>query len=76
MKIEILPDEAAVARNAAAFVAAEARAAVVARGRFVVAVTTARRPQRLAQRRRTGPDRLARGGAGSARGAWASCSLM
>jgi 6-phosphogluconolactonase len=48
MKIDILPDEATVARRAAAVVAAEARAAVAARGRFVVAVSGGHTPwQRL-----------------------------
>src|SRR3989442_1713080 len=41
MKIEILADADTVARKAAAIIAAEARDAVVARGRFVVAVTDA-----------------------------------
>jgi 6-phosphogluconolactonase len=39
MQIEILPDADAVARRAAGFVAAEARAAVADRGRFVFAVS-------------------------------------
>jgi 6-phosphogluconolactonase len=39
MRFEILPDAQAVARRAAAFVAAEARSAVAARGKFVVAVS-------------------------------------
>src|SRR5262249_2923472 len=39
MHIEILPDAAAVARQAAALVAAEARAAVTERGRFVFALS-------------------------------------
>jgi 6-phosphogluconolactonase len=47
MKIEILPDETAVARRAAAFLAAEARAAVAARGRFVVAVSGGHTPWQM-----------------------------
>jgi 6-phosphogluconolactonase len=47
MKIEILPDEAAVARRAAAVVAAEARAAVAARGRFVMAVSGGHTPWQM-----------------------------
>lgn len=39
MQIETLPDADAVARRAAEFVAAEARVAVAARGRFVLAVS-------------------------------------
>lgn len=39
MRFEILPDADAVARRAAAFVAAEARAAVAARGTFTLAVS-------------------------------------
>jgi len=44
MKIEILADAEAVARAAAALVAAEARQAVAARGRFVVAVSGGHTP--------------------------------
>jgi len=44
MKIEIPPDEAAVARRAAAVIAAEARAAVAACGRFVMAVSGGHTP--------------------------------
>jgi 6-phosphogluconolactonase len=47
MKIEILPDEAAVARRAAGVVAAEARAAVADRGRFVVAVSGGHTPWQM-----------------------------
>jgi 6-phosphogluconolactonase len=47
MKIEILADEAAVARQAAAVVAAEARTAVAARGRFVVAVSGGHTPWQM-----------------------------
>ena len=39
MKIEVLADADAVARKGAAFLAAEARAAVAARGRFLVALS-------------------------------------
>src|SRR5437870_8077305 len=44
MKIEILTDAETVARKAAAIIAAEARDAVVARGRFVVALSGGRTP--------------------------------
>jgi 6-phosphogluconolactonase len=44
MKIEIHPDAEAVARQAAALIAAAARDAVAARGRFVVAVSGGRTP--------------------------------
>ena len=44
MKIEILGDAGAVARRAAAVLAAAARAAVAARGRFVMAVSGGRTP--------------------------------
>jgi 6-phosphogluconolactonase len=44
MKIEVLADADAVARKAAAIIAEEARDAVVARGRFVVAVSGGRTP--------------------------------
>jgi len=44
MKIEALPDADAVARAGAAFTAAEARTAVAARGRFVMAVSGGRTP--------------------------------
>lgn len=47
MRIQILADEDAVARAGAAFVAAEARAAVAARGRFVVAVSGGHTPWRM-----------------------------
>jgi 6-phosphogluconolactonase len=47
MKVEILSDDAAVARQAAAVVAAEARAAVAARGRFVVAVSGGHTPWQM-----------------------------
>ena len=44
MKMEILIDEAAVARQAATLIAGEARAATRARGRFVIAVSGGRTP--------------------------------
>ena len=44
MTLETLPDADAVARAAAAFTAAEARAAVAARGRFIMAVSGGRTP--------------------------------
>jgi 6-phosphogluconolactonase len=44
MQIDILADADAVARAAAAFIAAEARAAVAVRGQFVVAVSGGRTP--------------------------------
>jgi len=44
MKIEVLADDGAVARAGAAFIAAEARAAVAARGRFTVALSGGRTP--------------------------------
>jgi len=47
MKIEILADANAVAREAAKFIAAEARAAVAARGRFVMAVSGGHTPWQM-----------------------------
>ena len=44
MRVEVLPDPDLVARKAAALLAAEARAAVLARGRFVLAVSGGRTP--------------------------------
>ena len=44
MKIEVQPDDDGVARKAAAIIAADARAAVPARGRFIVAVSGGRTP--------------------------------
>jgi 6-phosphogluconolactonase len=44
MRLETLADAAAVARAGAAFTAAEARAAVAARGRFIVALSGGRTP--------------------------------
>jgi len=39
MKIEIFPDAASAARAAAVFIAAESRAAIAVRGRFVAALS-------------------------------------
>ena len=47
MEIEILPDAESVARRGAAIVAAEARAAVAARGKFIVAVSGGSTPWRM-----------------------------
>ena len=47
MKIEILPDADAVAKGAAKFIAAEARAAVAERGRFVMAVSGGKTPWQM-----------------------------
>jgi 6-phosphogluconolactonase len=47
MKIEILPDADTVAREAAKFIAAEVRAAVTARGRFVMAVSGGHTPWQM-----------------------------
>jgi 6-phosphogluconolactonase len=44
MKIDVFPDETSVAGEAARFIAAEARRAVVARGRFLIAVSGGRTP--------------------------------
>jgi 6-phosphogluconolactonase len=44
MKIEVQHDDEAVARNGAAIIAADARAAVPARGRFIMAVSGGRTP--------------------------------
>jgi 6-phosphogluconolactonase len=44
VRIEVLADEPAAAQAAAAFIAQEARAAVAARGRFVVALSGGRTP--------------------------------
>jgi 6-phosphogluconolactonase len=49
MDLEILPDANAVARCAAAFVAADARAAIAARGRFVIAVSGGATPWQMLQ---------------------------
>jgi 6-phosphogluconolactonase len=47
MRLETLVDADAVARAAAAFTAAEARAAVAARGRFIMAVSGGRTPWQM-----------------------------
>ena len=47
MKIDTLPDADSVARAGAAFIAAEARLAVEARGRFIVAVSGGRTPWKM-----------------------------
>ncbi len=47
MKVEVLPDATAVAARAARLVAAEARGAVAARGRFVLAVSGGRTPWQM-----------------------------
>ncbi len=44
MKVEILPDEASLAKRAAGVIAAAAREAVAARGRFVMAVSGGKSP--------------------------------
>ncbi|HMJ31941.1 MAG TPA: 6-phosphogluconolactonase, partial [Xanthobacteraceae bacterium] len=44
MKIEVEPDDDGVARKAAAIIAADARAAIPARGRFIMAVSGGRTP--------------------------------
>ena len=44
MKIDVLPNSDVVAREAVKFIAAEARAAVLARGRFSFAVSGGRTP--------------------------------
>ena len=44
MKIEVEPDDDGVARKAAAIIAADARAAISARGRFIMAVSGGRTP--------------------------------
>jgi 6-phosphogluconolactonase len=47
VEIEILPDADSVARRGAAFLAGEARTAVAARGRFIVAVSGGSTPWRM-----------------------------
>jgi 6-phosphogluconolactonase len=47
VKIEVLTDAAAVAKKAAAVIAAEARDAVVARGRVIIAVSGGRTPWQM-----------------------------
>jgi 6-phosphogluconolactonase len=47
MKIQVFADADAVAREAAKFIAAEARAAVAARGRFIMAVSGGKTPWQM-----------------------------
>jgi 6-phosphogluconolactonase len=47
MKIQVLADADAVAREAAKFIATEARAAVTARGRFIIAVSGGKTPWQM-----------------------------
>src|SRR5262249_57516951 len=47
MNVEVLADSAAVASKAAAIIAAEARDAVVARGRFIMAVSGGHTPWQM-----------------------------
>ena len=47
MKIEVHPDDDAVARKGAAVIAADLRAAVASRGRFIMAVSGGRTPWRM-----------------------------
>jgi 6-phosphogluconolactonase len=47
MKIDVLADDAAVAREAAIFIAGESRSAVAERGRFVLAVSGGRAPWQM-----------------------------
>jgi 6-phosphogluconolactonase len=47
VKIDVYPDDETVARNAAALIAAELRAAVVSRGRFIMAVSGGRTPWQM-----------------------------
>src|SRR5438552_1426399 len=47
MRIEVLPDAEAVAQRGASFFAAEARAAVTARGRLLVAVSGGQTPWQM-----------------------------
>ena len=47
MKLETLADADAVAREAAAIIAAEARAATAARGRFILAVSGGHTPWQM-----------------------------
>jgi 6-phosphogluconolactonase len=49
MRVEVLPDAEAVARRAAGFIAGEARAAVGARGRFLLALSGGATPRRMLQ---------------------------
>lgn len=47
LPVEVLPDEGAVTRRASQLIAAEARAAVAGRGRFLLAVSGGRTPWRM-----------------------------
>ncbi len=47
MKVEVFPDADAVARAAAGLIAADARAAVAARGRFTLAVSGGHTPWKM-----------------------------
>jgi 6-phosphogluconolactonase len=47
LEIRVLPDAEAVAREAAVFIAGEARAAVADRGRFIIAVSGGRTPWQM-----------------------------
>jgi hypothetical protein len=47
MKIQVLADADSVAKAAPQFIAAEARAAVAARGRFIIAVSGGRTPWQM-----------------------------
>lgn len=47
MNIDVLPDDHSVARQAAAYIAAEARSAIAARGRFILAVSGGRTPWQM-----------------------------
>ena len=47
MEIRVLPDADAVAREAAGFIAGEARSAVADRGRFIMAVSGGRTPWQM-----------------------------
>jgi 6-phosphogluconolactonase len=47
VKIDVYPDDETVARNAAALIAAELRAAVASRGRFIMAVSGGRTPWQM-----------------------------
>jgi 6-phosphogluconolactonase len=47
MKIEILPDAESACRRGAALIAAEARAAIAARGRFLLAVSGGKNPWKM-----------------------------
>ncbi len=62
MKLEVFEDDEAVAKAAAATIAADARAAVAARGRFIMAVSGGKTPWimlRAAGERRGSVERCA-----------------